>query len=83
MLKRSARGNGTVTRSGANARTTQRRTESFTNVSVSAAAAGSTNYSLVDEIAARAINSGAKVLAVRKADIPGEKSLAAVLRYVV
>lgn len=48
-----------------------------------AAAADATNYSLVDEIAARAINSGAKVLAVRKADIPGEKSLAAVLRYAV
>jgi hypothetical protein len=48
-----------------------------------AAAADSTNYSLVDEIAARAINSGAKVLAVRKSDIPDGKSLAAVLRYAV
>jgi hypothetical protein len=41
------------------------------------------NYSLVDEIAARTIVSGGKVLAVRKSDIPGGQSLAAVLRFAV
>lgn len=40
-------------------------------------------YGVIDEIAGRALRSGARVLAVRKADIPGEKDLAAVLRYPV
>jgi hypothetical protein len=35
----------------------------------------------VDEIAGRAILSGAKVLGVRSTDIPGEALLAAILRY--
>ena len=39
------------------------------------------NYGVVDEIAGRALKTGARVLAVRKADIPGEKELAAILRY--
>ncbi len=39
------------------------------------------NYGVVDEIAGRALRSGARVMAVRKADIPGEKELAAILRY--
>lgn len=38
-------------------------------------------YGVVDEIAARAFASGAKVLGVRRADIPGGKELAAILRH--
>lgn len=38
-------------------------------------------YGVVDEIAARAFASGAKVLGVRRADIPGGQELAAILRY--
>jgi hypothetical protein len=41
------------------------------------------NYGVVDEIAGRAILSGAEVLAVRHSDIPGGKDLAAILRYAV
>ncbi len=39
------------------------------------------NYGVVDEIAGRALRTGARVLAVRKEDIPAEKDLAAILRY--
>lgn len=39
------------------------------------------SYGIVDEIAGRAILSGAKVLGVRSTDIPGEALLAAILRY--
>jgi hypothetical protein len=39
------------------------------------------SYGVVDEIAGRALATGAKVLGVRKADIPGGASLAAILRY--
>jgi hypothetical protein len=46
-----------------------------------ASEAGIGNYGIVDEIAGRAILSGAKVLGVRSADIPGEAALAAILRY--
>ena len=38
-------------------------------------------YGIVDEIAGRALLSGARVLAVRKEDIPGRAHLAAILRY--
>jgi len=38
-------------------------------------------YGVVDEIAARALASGARVMAVRREDIPGGKELAAILRY--
>lgn len=38
-------------------------------------------YGVVDEIAGRVIVSGGRVRGVRKADIPGGKSLAAILRY--
>lgn len=38
-------------------------------------------YGVVDEIARRVIHAGGRVLGVRKTDIPGGKSLAAVLRY--
>lgn len=38
-------------------------------------------YGVVDEIAGRALASGAKVLGVRRADLPGQKELAAILRY--
>ena len=43
--------------------------------------ASAQNYSIVDEIAARALLSGASVLGVRKEDIPGGASLAAILRF--
>ena len=42
---------------------------------------GVASYGVVDEIAGRALRTGARVLAVRKQDIPGEKPLAAILRY--
>ncbi|MGY6706892.1 MAG: baeRF11 domain-containing protein [Rhizobiaceae bacterium] len=45
--------------------------------------AGADNYGVVDEIAGRALASGARVLGVRKDDIPGGKELAAILRYAV
>ena len=38
-------------------------------------------YGIVDEIASRALLSGASVLGVRKEDIPGGASLAAILRF--
>jgi hypothetical protein len=46
-----------------------------------AAAADAVRYGVVDEIATRVIRSGGRIIAVRKADIPGGKSLAAILRY--
>lgn len=39
------------------------------------------NYGIVDEIAGRALRTGAKVMAVRKADIPGGHDLAVIARY--
>lgn len=39
------------------------------------------NYDIIDEIAGRALRSGAKVLAVRRQDIPGGQQLAAITRY--
>ncbi len=39
------------------------------------------NYGVVDEIARRALESGARVLSARRADIPGGGELAAILRY--
>ena len=41
------------------------------------------NYGVVDEIARRALKSGARVVAARRADIPGGGELAAILRYAV
>jgi Bacterial archaeo-eukaryotic release factor family 11 len=41
------------------------------------------NYGVVDEIASRALKSGARILAARRADIPGNGSLAAILRYAI
>jgi hypothetical protein len=38
------------------------------------------NYGVVDEIAGRALRTGARLFGVRKADIPGQKPLAAILR---
>lgn len=40
-------------------------------------------YGIVDEIAARVLASGGRVIGARKADIPREGSLAAILRYPV
>jgi hypothetical protein len=39
------------------------------------------NYGIVDEIAARALRTGARLLAARRDDIPGGGTLAAILRY--
>ena len=39
------------------------------------------NYGVVDEIARRVWLSGGRVLAVRRDDIPGKGSVAAILRY--
>ncbi len=39
------------------------------------------SYGVIDEIAGRALRTGARVLAVRQQDIPGKKELAAILRY--
>jgi hypothetical protein len=51
---------------------------------VSLAGAGSAeSYDVIDEIAGRAILAGAKVLGVRRADIPGEAPIAAILRYAI
>lgn len=41
------------------------------------------NYSLVDEVARRVIGNGGRVMAVRQADVPGGRSVAAILRYPV
>ena len=41
------------------------------------------NYGIVDEIARRALLTGARVLAVRAADLPSPEPLAAILRYPV
>jgi hypothetical protein len=41
------------------------------------------NYGVVDEIARRVWLTGGKVLAVRSDDIPGNGSVAAILRYAV
>lgn len=40
-------------------------------------------YDVVDEIAARALSTGARVLGVRKVDLPGNGDLAAILRFAV
>ena len=40
------------------------------------------NYGAVDEIARRVLQNGGKVLAVRREDVPGGSSVAAILRYV-
>ncbi len=49
---------------------------------VSFAAEGdAVNYGIVDEITGRALRTGAKVMAVRKADIPGGQDLAVISRY--
>nr|WP_216654807.1 hypothetical protein [Pseudogemmobacter hezensis] len=40
-----------------------------------------TAYGVVDEITARALASGARILGVRRQDLPGGKDLAAILRY--
>jgi hypothetical protein len=44
-------------------------------------AGGAQGLGVVDQIAARALSSGASVLGLRRADIPGGGSLAAILRY--
>jgi len=43
--------------------------------------AGAGSYGVIDEIASRAMLSGARVLGVRRADIPGQSPVAAILRY--
>ncbi|WP_323005765.1 hypothetical protein [Pseudorhodobacter sp.] len=46
-----------------------------------AAEADASSYGVINEIAGRALRTGARVLAVRKQDIPAEAPLAAILRY--
>jgi hypothetical protein len=46
-----------------------------------AAGPSAASYGVVDEIAGRALLTGARVLGVRREDIPGGGSLAAILRY--
>jgi hypothetical protein len=48
-----------------------------------AAAPGADSYGVVDEIVSRALKSGARVIAARKADVPNQGALAAILRYAV
>jgi hypothetical protein len=48
---------------------------------VSFNASGQSSHGVVDQIATRALASGARVLGLRRADIPGGGSLAAILRY--
>jgi hypothetical protein len=48
---------------------------------VSQATGASPSYDVIDEIAGRAIDAGAKVLGVRRVDIPDGAPLAALLRY--
>ncbi len=43
--------------------------------------AGAETYGVIDEIASRAMKTGARVIAARKGDIPGGGSLAAILRF--
>lgn len=45
--------------------------------------ASAVSYGIIDEIAGRVIAHGGKVIAVRRADIPQEADLAAVLRYAI
>jgi hypothetical protein len=42
-----------------------------------------TTYGVVDEIVSRALKSGARIIAARKGEVPGDGALAAVLRYPV
>jgi hypothetical protein len=46
-----------------------------------AAAESATTYGVVDEIVSRAMKSGARIVSARKADVPGNGALAAILRY--
>lgn len=39
------------------------------------------SYGVIDEIAGRVLESGGKVIGVRRDDVPGGGALAAVLRY--
>jgi hypothetical protein len=48
-----------------------------------AEAEDATSYGIVDAVAARALASGARVLSVRQADLPGAGPLAAILRYAI
>ncbi len=48
-----------------------------------ASAESATTYGVVDEIAGRVLNSGGRVLAVRRAEVPGGNGVAAILRYPV
>jgi len=41
------------------------------------------SYGIIDEIAARALASGAKVVALRRDEIPQGEALAIILRYAV
>lgn len=48
-----------------------------------AEAAGAGSYGVIDEIVSRALKSGARVIAARKADVPGQGPIAAILRYAI
>ena len=40
-------------------------------------------YDVADEIVSRALSTGARVLGVRKTDLPGDSSIAAILRFAI
>lgn len=48
-----------------------------------ASTSGAMSYDVIDEIAGRAILAGARFLGVRRADVPCDAPLAAILRYPV
>lgn len=54
-----------------------------TGAVIFADAQGAGSYGIVDEIVGRAMRTGARVMAVRREDIPGGSDLAAILRYPV
>lgn len=59
------------------------RVDEATGAVASGTADDASTYGVVDEIAGRVLLAGGRVLAVRRDDIPGRASLAAILRYAI